>query len=166
MLIYVTPVVGLCNMFCCALLYVHSSLRSSWLGRETWLLYLVCLPGVLWLFYDSISRCRGFVCILWFRYFLIILTNYFCWKSHVMAHFYFNMSVFTRLEILGGQSAVVSPLFAAAPIVCAIFFWFLFVTCFVVLARWGKGRYYSTSRLWQWRKVNPQTVITLNNCKS
>ena len=51
-------------------------LHSSWLGRESWLLYFVCLPGVLWLllFCGSSWRCHGLVYNLWFWYFLIILT--------------------------------------------------------------------------------------------
>ena len=36
-------------------------LQSSWWGRESWLLFLVCLPGVSWLLCASASRCHGFV---------------------------------------------------------------------------------------------------------
>ena len=53
-------------------------LQSSWWGRESWLLCLICLPGVLWWLSGSISRCHGVVCSLWLWYFLIILTYYFC----------------------------------------------------------------------------------------
>ena len=42
-------------MFCCTLLYVHSSFAIILMGkrerereRESWLLCLVCLPGVSW----------------------------------------------------------------------------------------------------------------------
>ena len=52
-------------------------LQSSWWGRESWLLCLICLPGVLWWLSDSSSRCHGVVCSLWLWYFLIILTYYF-----------------------------------------------------------------------------------------
>ena len=52
-------------------------LQSSWWGRGSWLLCLVCLPGVLWRLGGSSSRCRGVVCSLWLWYFLIILTYYF-----------------------------------------------------------------------------------------
>ena len=43
------PVVGVCgcSVFCCALLYVHSSIAIILMGkRESWFLCLVCLPGV------------------------------------------------------------------------------------------------------------------------
>ena len=49
-------------------------LLSSWWGRESWLLCLICLPGVSWWFSGSSSRCHGVVCGLWLWYFLIILT--------------------------------------------------------------------------------------------
>ena len=52
-------------------------LQSSWWGRESWLLYFVCLPGVSWLLCGSSSQWHGFVCSLWLWYFLIILTYYF-----------------------------------------------------------------------------------------
>ena len=55
-------------------------LQSSWWGRESWLLCLVCLPGVSWWFCGSSSRCHGFVIGLWLWYFLIILTYYF-WQN-------------------------------------------------------------------------------------
>ena len=48
-------------------------LQSSWWGRESWLLCLICLPGVLWWLSGSSSRCHGVVCSLWSWYFLIIL---------------------------------------------------------------------------------------------
>ena len=49
-------------------------LQSSWWGRESWLLCLICLPGVSWWLSGSSSRCHGVVCSLWLWYFLIILT--------------------------------------------------------------------------------------------
>ena len=78
-LFIVTPIVGVCgcSMFCCALLYVHSSFAIILVGRGCCLLCLVCLPGVLWLLCGSSSRCHGFVCSLWLWYFLIIPTYYF-----------------------------------------------------------------------------------------
>ena len=54
-------------------------LQSSWWGRESWLLCLICLPGVWWWLSGSSSRCHGVVCSLWLWYFLIILTYYFSW---------------------------------------------------------------------------------------
>ena len=60
-LFIVTPIVGVCNcsMFCCTSLYVHSVLQLSWWGRESWLLCLICLPGVSWWLSGSSSRCHG-----------------------------------------------------------------------------------------------------------
>ena len=56
-------------------------LQSSWWGRESWLLCLICLPGVSWWLSGSSSRCHGVVCSLWLWYFLIILTYYFLWQG-------------------------------------------------------------------------------------
>ena len=53
-------------------------LQSSWWGRDSWLLCLICLTGVSWWLGGSSSRCNGVVCGLWLWYFLIILTYYFC----------------------------------------------------------------------------------------
>ena len=52
-------------------------LQSSWWGRESWLLCLICLAGVSRWLSGSSSRCHGVVCSLWLWYFLIILTYYF-----------------------------------------------------------------------------------------
>ena len=51
-------------------------LQSSWWGRESWLLCLICLPDVSWWLSGSSSRCHGVVCSLWLWYFLIILIYY------------------------------------------------------------------------------------------
>ena len=51
-------------------------LQSFWWGRESWLLCLICLPGVLWWLGGSSSRCHGVVWGLWLWYFLIILTHW------------------------------------------------------------------------------------------
>ena len=51
-------------------------LQSSWWGRESWLLCLICLPGDSWWLSGSSSRCHGVVRSLWLWYFLIILTYY------------------------------------------------------------------------------------------
>ena len=68
-------------------------LQSSWWGRESWLLYFVCFPGVSWLLCGSSSRWHGFVCSLWLWHFLIILTIFFysIWsdepaQSHQFSH--------------------------------------------------------------------------------
>ena len=55
-------------------------LQSSWWRRESWLLCLICLPGVSWWLSGSSSQCRGVVCSLWLWYFLVILSYYF-WGS-------------------------------------------------------------------------------------
>ena len=52
-------------------------LQSSGWGRESWLICLICLPGVWWWLSGSSSRCHGVDCSLWLWYFLIILTYYF-----------------------------------------------------------------------------------------
>ena len=60
------------------------ALQSSWWGRESWLLCLICLPGVLWLLNGSSSRCREIVCGLWLWYFLIILTIFKPSSGHLL----------------------------------------------------------------------------------
>ena len=40
-------------------------LQSSWWGRESWLLCLICLPGVSWWLSGSSWRCHRVVCSLW-----------------------------------------------------------------------------------------------------
>ena len=40
-------------------------LQSSFSGRESWLLCLICLPGVSWWLSGSSSWCHGVVCGLW-----------------------------------------------------------------------------------------------------
>ena len=88
-MLIVTPIVRFCNysMLCCALHYVHSSFQSSWWGRESWLLYFVCFPGVSWLLCGSSSRCHSFVCSLWLWYFLIILSYCFVKKPYIFVIF-------------------------------------------------------------------------------
>ena len=58
-------------------------LQSSWWGRKSWLLCLICLPGVSWWLSGSSSRCHGVVCGLWLWYFLIILTYCFWGKARL-----------------------------------------------------------------------------------
>ena len=65
-----------CSIFCCTLLYVHSSIATILMGKRERLLGLICLPGVSWWLSCSSSRCHGVVCGLWLWYFLIILTYY------------------------------------------------------------------------------------------
>ena len=66
-------------------------LQSSWWGRESWLLWLICLPGVLWWLSVSSARCHGVVCGLWLWYFLIILTYYFWWNNVTTSSFYHEL---------------------------------------------------------------------------
>ena len=79
-LFVVTPIVGVfnCSMFCCTLLYVHSSIAIILMGKRELVALLnlssSCLVG--WLSSSSL-RCRGVVCSLWLWFFLIILTYYF-----------------------------------------------------------------------------------------
>ena len=61
-------------------------LQSSWWGGESWLLCLICLPGVSWWLSGSSSWCHGVVCSLWLWYFLIILTYYFLHCSPYNSH--------------------------------------------------------------------------------
>ena len=47
-LLIVTLIVGVCNcsMFCCTLLYVHSSIAIIFMGKRELVALLICLPGV------------------------------------------------------------------------------------------------------------------------
>ena len=92
-------------LFCCTILCVHSSFASSRWGRESWLLCLVCLPGVLWLLCGSSSRCHGFACSLWLWYFLIILA-YNIWQE--VFFIYYVYPIYTKEKL--------------APLLTAMFF--------------------------------------------
>ena len=48
-------------------------LKSSWWGRESWLLCFVCLPGVSRLLCGSSSRCQGLNCGISWSYSLFLL---------------------------------------------------------------------------------------------
>ena len=69
-------------------------LQSSWWGRESWLLCLICLPGVSWWLSGSSSRCHGVVCGLWMLYFLNILTYYFIKDSQPYSSFGLGLYTF------------------------------------------------------------------------
>ena len=75
----VTPIVGICNcsMFCCTLLYAHSSIAIILMGKRELVALLNlsswCLVVVERLFLTVPRGCLQFV--MW--YFLIILTYYF-----------------------------------------------------------------------------------------
>ena len=66
-------------VLCFAVRYFMSILvlQSSWWGRDSWLLCLICLLGVSWWLSGSYSRCHVVVCGLWLWYYLIVLTYYF-----------------------------------------------------------------------------------------
>ena len=76
-------------VLCIVVRYLMSILvlQSSWWGRESWLICLICLPGVSWWLGGSSSRCHGVVCSLWLWYFLIILTYYF-----FLSRYHFNIN--------------------------------------------------------------------------
>ena len=62
-------------------------LQSSWWGRKSWLLCLVCLHG-LWLLCGSSSRCHGFICSLWL---------FFSWSYSLFSYRnYTNMNNFLK----------------------------------------------------------------------
>ena len=69
-------------------------LQSSWWGRESWLLCLICLPVVSWWLSGSSSRCHRVVCSLWLWYFLIIFIYYF-WSRFPFWH-YNDVRVFQK----------------------------------------------------------------------
>ena len=48
-----------CSMFCCMLLYVHSSIAIILMGKRELVAFLICLPGVSWWLGSSSSRCHG-----------------------------------------------------------------------------------------------------------
>ena len=64
-----------CSMFCCTLLYVHSSVAIILMGKRE----LVALLNLSSWLSGSSSRFHGVVCGLRLWYFLIILTYYFSW---------------------------------------------------------------------------------------
>ena len=52
-------------MFCCALLYVHSSFAMILMAKsESWLLNFVCLVIVVWLFLELQWACLQFVIVV------------------------------------------------------------------------------------------------------
>ena len=69
-MLIVTPIVELsnCSMFCCALLYVHSSFAIALMGKKRLvaLLYLSswCLVIVVWLLVAMLWVCLQFVIVV------------------------------------------------------------------------------------------------------
>ena len=65
-MLIVARIVGFCNcsIFCCALLYVHSSFAIILMGKRE-LIALLCLSSwCLVILYDSFPRCHRFLCSL------------------------------------------------------------------------------------------------------
>ena len=69
-MLIVTPILGFCNcyMFCCELLYVHSSFATILLGKRE-LVALLCLSSwclviVVWLFLTRPHVCLQFVIVV------------------------------------------------------------------------------------------------------
>ena len=57
-----------CSMFCCALLFVHSSVAIIWMGKRE-LVALLCLSSwclviVVWLFFTMSRVCLQFVIVI------------------------------------------------------------------------------------------------------
>ena len=69
-LFIVTPIVGVCNcsMFCCTLLYVHSSFAIILMGKRDLIVLLSlsswCLLMVVWLFLAVSWVCLWFVIVV------------------------------------------------------------------------------------------------------
>ena len=69
LLLIVTPIVGFCNsMFCCALLYVHSSFEILLMEKRELVallsLYFWCLVIVVLLFFAVTRVCLQFVSVV------------------------------------------------------------------------------------------------------
>ena len=70
LLLIVTPIVGFCNcsIFCCALIYVHSSFAIIFMGKRELVAFLslssCCLVVVVWLFLALSLVCLQFVIVV------------------------------------------------------------------------------------------------------
>ena len=56
-------------------------LQSSWWGRESWLLCLVCLPDVSWWLCGSSSRCHVAIVVFSDHTHLLFLTKFGAWSG-------------------------------------------------------------------------------------
>ena len=113
-------------------------LQSSWWGRESWLLCLICLPGVSWWLSSSSSQCHGVVCGLWLWYFLIILTYNFCYALlYVNSKFAIILIGKRELVALLSLSScwlmIVVWLLLAVPWVCLQFWLWYFLIILTIL---------------------------------
>ena len=88
-LFIVTPIVGFCNcsVFCCTLLYVHSSIAIILMGKRELIALLNLSPWCLVMVERLFLAVPRVVCSLWLWYFLIILTYYFWVRFSKSAHF-------------------------------------------------------------------------------
>ena len=79
-LFIVTPIVGvcICSMFCCTLLYVHSSIAIILIGKRELVTLLNLSSWCLVMVYRLFLTVPRVICGLWLWYFLIILTYYLC----------------------------------------------------------------------------------------
>ena len=74
-----------CSMFCCTLLYVHSSIAIILMGKRELIALLNLSSWCLVMVERLSSRCHGVVCSLLLWYFPFILTYYFlCWDLEIM----------------------------------------------------------------------------------
>ena len=102
-MLIVTPIVGFCNcsMFCCALLYAHSSFAIILMGKRE-LVALLCLSScclviVVWLFLAMPQVCLQFVIVV-FPDHTHLLFLYLCVRFGLFEciHFFLNV-VWVRL---------------------------------------------------------------------
>ena len=84
-MLIVTPIVGVCNrfMFCCTLLYVHSSFAIILMGKGELVALLSlsswCLVIAVWLFLVVPWVCLQFVIVVFLDH-----THYFCYHLAVV----------------------------------------------------------------------------------
>ena len=104
-LFIVSPIVGVCNcsMFCCTLLYVHSSIAIILMGKRELIALLNlsswCLVMVEWLFLEVPGGCLQFVIVVFpdhTHYFLYIATpiaNEYCKSRYVIKMLFYSLGV-------------------------------------------------------------------------
>ena len=89
LLFIVTPIVGICSMFCCTLLYVHSSFAIFLMGKRE-LVALLSLSSrylviVVWLFLAVQWVCLQFVIVVFPDHmhllFLVLKQAIFLWPN-------------------------------------------------------------------------------------
>ena len=89
LLFIVTPVVGVCNcsMFCCTLLYVHSSIAIILMGKRELVALLNlaswCLVMVEWLFLAVQLGCLQFVIVVFPDHTHLLFLNIFSGTTQI-----------------------------------------------------------------------------------